>query len=831
VRDLLRRFARRARSFWREPGFTCTAVAVLTIGIGANVTLFTIVNGLLLRPIVPDHPERLVSVYSRDTKAPDAYRTFSYPNYSDIASDHAIFAQVLAHSPVVVGLREGDTTRRVFGDVVTANFFSTLGTPLAQGRAFSAAEASPAADVPVTIVSDALFNRIGRPPDILARTLRLNGRDYAVVGVAPAGFTGTTALASPELWLPLGVYEHVTNDFMREGRASQSLADRNNHALFLVGRLQSQLTLARANELIAELGRQMAAAEPAINLNQQLLVEPVARVGISSRPPNESGLAVAAGLLLSVASIVLVIACLNVATLLLSRGMSRRREIAIRLALGASRWRVVRQLLADGLILALVASVLGLAFGYRASRFLIATIQAIAPLPLVFDGVPDARTLVAAAAWTAASTLMFALGPAWRLTRMEVVDDLQLRPALGAFGRRFSGHNLLVVGQIALSLALLTMAGVFLRGAMRTSSAQLGFVLEGQVIATIDPALGGFEDAQSRRLDLAAVDRIRSLPSVVSASLASTIPFGDISEGARMAVARSTRREDMVSARFRVVGRDYFHTLGLPIVAGRGFSDAEERTAAGRVAVIDVLAANRLWPGRDPLGKMLFFSKPRGDIESATVIGVVGVSRDDLLDDPEPILYRPFGEEPRTMVTLHARVSSASGSPASMLSAVRIALAEVDPALPILKVSTLGAARDESPSMWMVTTSARIFGSIGALASLLATVGLYAVISYSVSRRFKEIGIRTALGATSGNVLRMVLFDGAVLTGVGLIVGTGLSAAAALAVRSAVPSVVAVDAVTFTAAPAVLAAGALMAALLPARKAAHLEPSIALRTE
>ena len=830
---LLRSFARRLRPLWRQPGFACTAVAVLTVGIGANVALFTIVDGLLLQPIVPDHPERLVSVYSRDESAPDSYRIFSHPNYLDIAADHAVFADVLAHSPAIVGVAEGTITRRVFADVVTANFFSTLGAPLAQGRAFTAAEASPDADIPVTIVSDSLFNRLGRPADVLTRSLRIDGRDYTIVGVARPGFTGTTALASPELWLPLGVFETVTNDFMREGRRGQSLRDRTNHTLFVVGRLQPWVSLQKANADVAQLAKRMAAAEPAVNRNQELLVNPVARVAISSRPPNESGLAVAAALLLSVAGVVLVIACLNVATLLLSRGVARRREIAIRLALGASRSRVVGHLLFDGLVLAVVACALGVALGYRASRFVIGTMQALAPLPLIFDGTPDARTLLAAVFWTGASTLLFALGPAWRLTRTDVIDDLQLRSTgSGSFRRWFSGHNLLGAGQLALSLALLTTAMLFLRGAVRTGWAPLGFTLDGQVIATVDPALGGFDAARARQLDLAALDRIRSMPGVSTASLASTMPFGDIGEDAQLSSTRATRREDMVRARFRVVGRDYFQTLGLPVQGGRTFSESEETTSAGSVAVIDTLAAARLWPGTDPLGRTVFFAKSRGELEAATVVGVVSASRDDLLEDPQPILYRPYGADPSTMVTLHARFGAGGAMDASAaIAAVRTALHEVDPALPVLKVSTLAIARDESPGKWIVTTSAQIFGAVGLLASLLAVVGLYAVISYSVSRRVKEIGIRTALGATGGNVLAMVLFDGAVVTGVGLAIGAALSAGAAAAVRSAVPSIVSADVAAFTAAPALLCAAAFVAAIVPARKAARLEPSAALRHE
>lgn len=837
------------RMFRKTPGFTAVAVLILALGIGANTAVFSIINALLLRPLVGEDAGDLVGVHSQGRSQPDGYRPFSYPNYQDIRGDSQIFSRLMAHNFALVGITEGDTTRRAFAAVVSSNYFSTLGVALARGRAFTLEEETPASGTEVTIVSHEYWRKTAFDPVLVGKAIRVNARNVTIVGIAPEGFTGTMALVSPELWFPLGMYEVVINDVFTHGNRMR-LDDRENHALILVGRLKPGLTAASAAPMLRTLGERMERAFPAENKDQRLTVHPLPRMSVSDSPQTDSELTIATILLMAVAGVVLLIACLNLANMMLARGAARRKEIAVRLALGGGRGRIVRQLLTEGLTLSLAGAAAGLLLAFWSTKLLIASftsLTSLVPFVINFDLTPDVRVLAATMAFALCSTLFFGLGPAWTLARTDMLTDLKEQSGEhrgGRKGRRFVARNMLVVGQIALSLALLTAGGLFIRGAFKAATADPGFRLERGLLVGVDPSLAGYDETASRSLYRALLERVRALPGVEAASMASVVPFGEFSEGRHVqkAGAASTdrsgkeARDEFADAQYNIIGARYFESLGLGVLRGRDFTHQEEESAAGaRVVIVDEPLARRLFPEQDPIGRQIQFqARERGERPVAMeIVGLVPGLRHDLFDHaPVPHVYVPFGQQYRANMNLHARITAAGReAEAAMLGSVRREIRALDDRLPVVTLKTLTTHRDASLPLWLVRTGANMFTIFGLLALGLAVVGVYGVKAYVVSRRTREIGIRMALGAAPADVLWMILREGLVLTLAGLGVGLALATITARLLSSLLYEVSAFDPVIFTIAPLVLAAASLLACYLPARRATKVLPLSALRTE
>ncbi|MGH9312663.1 MAG: ABC transporter permease [Vicinamibacterales bacterium] len=828
------------RAFLRTPGFSVVAVLVLALGIGANSAMFTVVNALLFRPLAGRAGE-LVGLFSHDRTKPDSYRGFSHPNYADIRERNTVFAGLMAHTFALVGVPAGDTTRRAFAEMVSSNYFSTLAVPLAAGREFNAAEERPRADIPVVIVNYERWRDAGFGADFIGRTVKINARDFTVVGVAPRGFTGTMALVAPEFWLPLGTFDTVVNDIFKNSGAG--LGDRTNHALVVAGRLKDEVTVETASPALDTLGRQMAAAFPAENKDQALTVNPLPRMSTSTEPQTDTPLAAATALLMGMSAIVLIIACLNIANMLLARGAARRREIAVRLALGGRPSRIVRQLLTESLALALAGAAAGLALAFWAMNLLASSLVPLLPLALEFDPKPDANVLAVTIVFAVLSTLTFGLGPALKLSHTDVVVDLKDLDALRARGDRrrwFGARNLLVVGQIALSLALLVAGGLFARGAMNAAAADPGFRYERIVLASLDPGLAGYDEARTRTLYRNVMERVRAIPGVEAVTITSIVPFGEFQEGRpieRPGGASAT--EGGRSPSYMIVGADYFKTLGLRMLRGREFTRTEEESPdAPRVAIINEPLARRLFPNEDPLGQMIRITRHEGqpsgvDFEPMQVVGAAPGLRASLFDQgPVPHLYVPAGNHFRTGMHLHAR--TARGGPegeAAALTAVRSELRAVDDRLPVLVLSTMQTFHDRSLGLWGVRMGGRLLTTFGALALILAVVGVYGVKSYVVSQRTREIGIRMALGARPASVLWLVLREGVWLTAIGLAIGLPLAALAGSALSGMLYQVSPLDPIVFSMAPIVLAVTAVAACYLPARRATRIMPLTALRTE
>ncbi len=824
-----------------KPGSTAVAVVVLSLGIGANTAIFSLVNAFLLKPLYIKNPSELVGCYSRDTKKPDNYRAFSYPNYVDLCEKNHVFSSLMAHDMAMVGVAEGDVTRRVFADVVSSNYFATFGVPLFEGRPFTDAEERPGSNSTVAIVSYSYWRKTG-DPTLLGKSIRINGRIFTIVGIAPEGFTGTTALISSELYLPLGAYQSVINDFEGHGK---SLEARDHHSLILVGRLRPGMTAQQADAQLAVVASQLAKAYPAENRNQTFMTSPLSRLSISTSPTNDAELRMPAILLLSMAGVVLFIASLNLANMMLVRGTARRKEIAIRLAVGGGRGRIVRQLFTEGLILSALGGIGGLVIAAWSTSLLIASLGRLAPLEIVYHAGPDVRVLGATMGFCVFSTVLFSLGPAWKLSRPDVVSDLKKASgdeAVGGFRGLFSRRNLLVMGQLSLSLMMLVASGLFVRSAIQAARVAPGFVLDNGLIAELDPSLAGYDETVGRQTYSTLLSRMRGIPGVESAAIAATVPFGMTSFGKDLRPAddpvagKGDGKTRHVGATYNIVSEDYFKTLGIPLLRGRTFVRTEATSAPHvHVAVIDKLAAERLWPGTEAIGKHLRVdtddpAKPAEDIE---VVGIVGNVQDHIIGRAlQPHLYVPFGQQYQANLQLHLKITpTGRAGQTRLLDTVRREMRAVDVRLPVLSLRTMRDHLDASFDLWIVRTGARMLTIFGIVALVLAVIGLYGVKAYTVAQRTRELGIRMALGADSADTLKLILSEGLSVSLVGITVGMVLALALGRVLAGILYEVSAFDPVVCTAAPVMLATVSLVACYLPARRAARVEPMVALRYE
>jgi predicted permease len=603
---------RYALRMWRRaPGFSLLVIAVLALGIGANSAMFTVVNALLFRPLSGRAAE-LVGLYRHDPNQPNSYRMFSYPNYTDIRDRNDVFDGLIAYSFTTAGMPAGDAMRRTFVEVVSANFFGTIGVSLAAGRTFTADEDKPGANIPVAIASYGLWQESGFDPAFLGRTLRLNAQDFTIVGVAPRGFTGTTALMAPELWLPIGLFDAVVNDaFKNNGRG---LADRSNTALMVAGRLKPAVTIDAANARLAALSADLERAFPGENRHQLLTVHTLSRVNVSTTPQSDSGPAVLSAVMMPLSGSVLLIACLNIANMLVARSTARRKEIAIRIALGGGRARIVRQLLAESLVLAAAGAAVGLLLGWWITRLLASTLVPVLLTPLHLETRPDLNIVLATAVFGTLSALVFGLAPALRISRPDLVDDLKDLGGSRQAGRRFGTRAWLVVCQVAVSLILMTIGGLFARAALRADLTDPGYRYDGLLLASIDPALGGYDAAKGHARLQAALERLRRVPGIIAVGANSQVPFGDFHEG-RAVVRPGRGYEFRRTPTYTLATADYFRTIGLPIIRGRDFS-REEGTSGRGVAIVDEPLASILFPDEDPLGQELMIPAREGHAPS-----------------------------------------------------------------------------------------------------------------------------------------------------------------------------------------------------------------------
>jgi predicted permease len=832
------------RLILRKPGFSALAILVLALGIGANTAIFTIINNLLLRPAPFENPEELLACYSKNTKNPDSFRLFSYPNYVDMRQNNSVFTDLMAHTVAMIGIKEGERVRRVFSEVVSSNYFRTFGVRIGRGREFTPEEEKPGASIPVVILSHEYWRRAGADPDALGKQLWINGRACTVIGIAPEEFTGRTLITSSGVWLPLGMYDQVINEL---DIVKKPLSLRSNYALFVIGRLKPGTTPAQADLQLGLLAGQLEKTYPKDNENQTILTHRLSRFSISSSPSNDSELTGLSVMLAAMAGLVLLIACFNLANMMLARGTARSKEFAMRLALGCGRLRLFRQMLVEGFTLSAAGAALGLLLAMWSTKLLIYSLNSITPITLVMRTAPDTRVFGAMLGFSVLSTLIFSLGPAWKAIRPDLVTSLKECTGEGVAAARhrlISPRNLLVVGQLALSLTLLTAAGLFVRGALKAGNADPGFRLDHGMLLELDAGLLGYEEAQGQALYRRIHEKLATLPGVESVSPAATAPFGMITLGRGVLRAEDAARDReeqgrngrAVNARFNAVGADYFRTLGIPMRRGRPFSAAEDTPgSAVPVAIVDESLAGKLWPGENPLGKRIAFQADHQEREflPMEIVGVVPSVLDSLLDTKNGAhVYVPFGQAYQSDMHFHLR-TTAEGQAAetALASAIRTIVRSVDERMPLLTLRTMRAQLAESMDLWLFRTGARMFSVLGVLALFLAVVGVYGLKAYTVARRTREIGIRMALGATVQGTLWMLLKEGMRLTALGCGIGLALAFVVGRLLSNLLYDVSPTDALVFLSAPLILMLVSMLAAFIPARRAAKTDPLTALRYE
>jgi predicted permease len=852
------------RQLLKAPAFTIAAAVVLALGIGVNTAVFSVVNTLFFAPPAYSKPHEMVQVFSQDKKDPKKFRGFSYPTYLDIRDQNTVFSDVMGFNVAFIGLGQKGDTRRAFSAIVTSNYFSVLGVQLARGRAFLPEEETPGHNAMVAIVSYGYWQKHNLDPSVLGSQLLINGRSYTIVGIAPKGFVGTMQILSPEVWLPMSVYDQVANDFESENKAT--IDDRKGTQVRIMGRLKPGVTAAVAKPALAGLAANLEKAYPVEQKDQTFITAPVSRNSISNNPGTEGGIKVIAPLLLGMALVVLLVACLNLANMLLARGTARRKEIAIRLALGSSRWGIVRQLLTEGFALAVLGGVGGLVLGLWSSDLLIASMRKLMPLDIVWLAGPNVAILLATFGFCLLGTLMFALGPALKLSRSAVVTDLKEHAGEDVVRRRwrFLPRHPLVVVQIAFSLALITAAALFIRGAGKAASVDTGLKPGASYVLEVDASLAGYEPARAQELYRNLNERLAALPGVEHASISSVVPFGmfELSRKVQRAGVHPAPDSKPATAAdglafdvpWNSVGADYFSTVGLPVIRGRAFTESEATQPGPKVAVIDEVLAKKLWPDGDALGQRIQYAAPDASTqgggnahaggsadlnekenqgETIEIVGIVPASRHALFEkEPAGGIYLPFARGFQSDTSFFVRFRSlASGNEANTADLIRRAVRDVDPSLPILSLRTFAQHLDSNLDLWLVRAGAALFSVFGGLALGLSVVGLYGVKAYSVARRTREIGIRMALGAQAGAVLRMIMREGSIMLITGVSIGLLLAMATGKILSGILYQVGALDPIAFTIAPLVLAVAALIATWLPARRATQVNPIEALRTE
>ncbi len=830
METLLRDIRYAVRSLLKRPGFTAIAVITLALGIGANTAVYSVINGLLLRPLPAERPDELFAVSRGDGAAPTA----SYPEYLYYRDQNQVFSGLAAsaQAPLNFGGFDGGggggdhgggvIVGEIIGEVVSGDYFSTLGVNAELGRTLTPQDDQIAGAHPVAVISHRFWkSRLGAASDVIGKTLTLNGHGFTVIGVMPESFTGT--LFTPHVWAPLAMQAQLMPG------APDRLHDRRDSWLGLIGRLKPGLAPAQAtaalNTLDGQLRQQYAERGPR---REETTLSLLSTRGVMV-PHLRRIITIISTLASLVVSAVLLIACANVASLLLARAATRRREIAIRLALGASRWRLIRQLLTESLLLAILSGAAGLVVASWGMSLLIKFVPtAFSQFTFAPDLRLDGRVFVLTLAVSLLTGLIVGLAPALQTSKSDLVLALKDESgnAGGARSRLFGLRGLLVSAEVAISLVLLITTGLFIRSSLTAATIDPGFDTQNGLVLTLDLGLQDYTETRGKQFQQELKERLAALPGVKAVSLASYVP---LSPGDPLAEVRIEGREPAPESDRDLVGSmavdsDYFQTMGTQLVRGRNFGRAD-REGSPRVAIINETMSKRYWPGVDAIGKRL-----RLGAADAPLREVVAIVKDakwrHIGEPPRAVVYRPISQ---SWSPLSSFVVRSAGLPSAVLVDVRHEVQRLDPNLPVQMLRTL--PEHVSEALWPARLGAGLLAVFGLMALALAAVGLSGLIAYLVSQRTHEFGIRLALGAQTRDVLQLVIWQGLKLTLSGVVIGLLGAFALTRLMENLLYGLSATDPLTFLAITSLLVAVALLACYIPARRATKVDPLVALRYE
>jgi macrolide transport system ATP-binding/permease protein len=799
------------RMLLKRPGFTVIAIISLALGIGANTAIFSLVNTALLMPPPVARPDELVAVNNSATG--QMFPTISYPNYKDYRDRNEIFSGLVAYRFAPLSVSHEGINERLWSYIVSGNYFEVLGINPAAGRLISTEDDQLPGAHPVAVLSYKYWqSRFGGDAGVIGRSLIVNGRSFTVIGVAPRGFYGTEVISAPEMWFPMAMQAQIEvgNDWLNE---------RGVENIFMQGRLKPGVSKPQAEAALNSIAAQLESEYPNFNEGKRVKVASPGLMGGMMR----GAVMGFAGLLMAVVGLVLLLACTNLANLLLARVTERRKEIAVRLALGASRFRLVRQLLTESVLLAVIGGALGLLLAF----WIVDLVAAFKPpinVPLAIELQIDHRVLLFTGAISIVTGILFGLLPALQATKTDLVSALKDEAATGGYRRSYL-KNGLIVFQVALSLVLLISGGLMLRGLQRAQTLELGFIPQNAVEVSFDLRLQGYDRARSKEFQKQLLERVRAMPGVEGAGIADLVPV-DLHFSSSSVLIEGRAPERSASAPRALNNRispGYFSAMGTRLIEGRDFTEQDDEKAA-RVAIVNETFARRYWPNEAALGKRFSLGGP-----DAPMMEVVGVAQDGkyagLTEDARPFFYRPIWQSYSGTSNLIVRSET---DLQRLLAELRNELAALDPQLP-----TSGKTMVEHLSfpLFPARIAASLLGSFGVLALLLAAIGLYGVMSYTISKRTREIGIRMALGAQSRDVMNMVLRQGMTLAAAGVVIGLVAAFALTRVMTSLLYGVNATDPATFGLVALLLSGVALAACYIPARRALKVDPMVALRHE
>jgi predicted permease len=833
MNNLLKDLRYGLRSLLRHPGFTVVAVITLALGVGANSTMFSVINATLMRSLPASHPEKLIYVFNGT-----AGTVFSYPDYSELRDQNKSLDGLIAWGGVAASLNSNDKTDLVTGAIVTGNYFQVLGVGAFKGRIITPDDDRTPGAHPVVMISYGLWQRrFGGDPNVVGKQLLLNGNNFSIIGVAPKDFGGAEFGIVRDLYVPM-----MMQAIVRPPRGGYSgemdpdlLKRRSSRWLSALGRLKPGVSIEQAQADLALITAQQAEAYPDTNRGRSIQV---VAFNQTDNPQQQQQLGSVARLLMSVVGLVLLIACANIANLLLARGSARGKEIAVRLAIGATRWRIMRQLLTESILLAVLGGTLGLALAWWATSSLRAMPPPAGALPLIPQFAIDMRVLLFTLGLALFAGIIFGMVPALRISRPSIVPALK-DDSWTPRDRRsnFNLRNLLVVTQVALSVVLLIAAGLFLRSLRFAQSIDPAFDSDRIVTVPLNINLLRYTKPQGREFYRQVVERVEAVPGVATASVARNVALGGGSSVRSLMIEgregsnnefrsenSGSAGNDSNSVNVNVVGPKYFQTMGIPLLRGRDLS-AEDTEQKPSVVVVNESFVNRHLSGQEVLGRRISFNGTKGPWRE-----IVGVVRDSkyiaLSETPTPFVFLPLQQNHETGMTLIVR---AAGDPSSVIGAVRNEVQSLEKNLPVSDPVPMSVWIGNS--LYAARMGAILLGIFAGLALVLASIGLYGVMSFSVSQRTRELGIRMALGARGRDVFRIVLQQGFALVVCGVGLGLIVSLAVSRLLASFLYGIKPTDGLTFAVIPIVLTIVALIACYIPARRATKVDPLVALKYE